>query len=78
MYWGGQGQDVDAMFREYCRLFYGPAEKEMRTFFNYCEANWQEMEKDKTKVDAALALLRRRAGEGRRRLRLRPAARADR
>ena len=27
----------------------------MHTFFTYCEANWQEMEKDKTKVDAALA-----------------------
>jgi hypothetical protein len=54
-YWGGKGLDVDAMFREYCRLFYGPAEKEMHTFFTYCEANWQEMEKDKTKVDAALA-----------------------
>ncbi|MCE9607692.1 MAG: DUF4838 domain-containing protein [Planctomycetia bacterium] len=54
-YWGGKNLDVDAMFREYCRLFYGPAEREMHTFFNYCEANWQEMEKDKTKVDAALA-----------------------
>lgn len=54
-YWGGPQLDVDAMFREYCRLFYGPAEHEMHTFFTYCEANWQEMEKDKTKVDAALA-----------------------
>ena len=26
MYWGGKSADVDAMFREYCRLFYGPAE----------------------------------------------------
>ena len=54
-YWGGPQLDVDAMFREYCRLFYGPAEKEMHAFFTYCEANWQEMEKDKAKVDAALA-----------------------
>ena len=54
-YWGGKALDVDAMFREYCRLFYGPAEKEMHTFFTYCEANWQEMEKEKAKVDAALA-----------------------
>lgn len=54
-YWGGKNLDVEAMFREYCRLFYGPAEREMHTFFTYCEANWQEMEKDKTKVDAALA-----------------------
>ncbi len=54
-YWGGKDLDTKAMFREYCRLFYGPAEHEMHTFFTYCEANWQEMEKDKTKVDAALA-----------------------
>ena len=56
MFWGGKHADVDAMFREYCRLFYGPAEDEMRTFFEYCEANWQEMEKDKTKADSALEL----------------------
>ena len=56
MYWGGKDADVDAMFREYCRLFYSPAEVEMRAFFEYCEANWQEMEKDKLKADEALAL----------------------
>lgn len=56
MYWGGKQQDVDAMFREYCRLFYGPAEQEMLAFFTYCEANWQDMEKEKAKADHALAL----------------------
>ena len=56
MYWGGKGADVDAMFREYCRLFYGPAEQEMHAFFTYCEANWIAMEEDKVKADAALAL----------------------
>ena len=56
MYWGGKDQDVDAMFREYCRLFYGPAEHAMRAFFEYSEANWQEMEKEKPKVDRALEL----------------------
>ena len=56
MYWGGKDQDVDAMFREYCRLFYGPAENEMRAFFEYCEAHWQDMEKDKVQADAALGL----------------------
>ncbi len=56
MYWGGKDADVDAMFREYCRLFYGPAETEMRAFFEYGEANWQEMEKDKAKADRALEL----------------------
>ena len=56
MYWGGKDADVDAMFREYCRLFYGPAEAEMRAFFEYAEAHWQEMEKDKAKADRALEL----------------------
>lgn len=55
-YWGGKNVDADALFREYCRLFYGPAEQEMHAFFTYCEANFQEMEKDKSKTDAALAL----------------------
>ncbi len=44
------------MFREYCRLFYGPAEQEMLAFFDFCEANWQQMEKDKVTADAALEL----------------------
>ncbi len=56
MYWGGKDADVDAMFREYCRLFYGPAEQEMLSFFTYCEANWAAMDEDKTKADTALAL----------------------
>ena len=56
MWWGGKNQDADALLREYCRLFYGPAEKDMLEFFNYSEVNWQEMEKDKDKVDKALAL----------------------
>ena len=56
MYWGGKDQNADAIFREYCHLFYGPAEKEMHAFFTFCEANWDAMEKDKSKTDTALAL----------------------
>jgi tetratricopeptide (TPR) repeat protein len=56
MYWGGKEQSVDELFHEYCRLFYGPAGAEMKAFFEYCEANWQDMEEDKSKVDAAFAL----------------------
>jgi hypothetical protein len=56
MYWGGKDADVDAMLREYCRLFYGPAEQEMLAFFINCEANWIAMEEDKAKADAALGL----------------------
>jgi tetratricopeptide (TPR) repeat protein len=57
MYWGGKDQDVDELFNEYCRLFYGPAEREMKAFFEYCEANWQDMERDKSKVDRTFELL---------------------
>lgn len=56
LYWGGPQQDVDAIFREYCRLFYGPAEADILAFFDYCESNWQEMEKDKAIADHALNL----------------------
>ncbi|MDA0833154.1 MAG: DUF4838 domain-containing protein, partial [Planctomycetota bacterium] len=56
MYWGGREADVDELFREYCRLFFGPAENEMREFILYCEQNWQELEKDKVKTDIALDL----------------------
>ncbi len=56
MYWGGKHQDVVAMFDEYCRLFHGPSEDEMRAFFRYCEEHWREMEKDKAKADRALEL----------------------
>lgn len=56
LYWGGKDADVDAMFREYVRLFYGPAAAEMNAFFDHCEAHWQAMEKEKDKADTALAL----------------------
>lgn len=55
-YWGGKNADVDAMFREYVRLYYGPAEADMNAFFDFCEANWRDTEKDKAKADTVLAL----------------------
>lgn len=63
MYWGGSDTDVDAMRREYCRLFYGPAERQMLAFFNYCEANWKLMDQDKAKADEALALFEQAKGQ---------------
>ncbi len=54
MYWGGRKKDVDALFDEYCHLFYGSAGEQMKVFFEYCEDNWQDMEQDKTKADGAL------------------------
>jgi tetratricopeptide (TPR) repeat protein len=59
MYWGGPSADVDALFREYCRLFYGPAEAEIRAFFEFCEANWPAMERELGVVDEAFALFER-------------------
>ena len=56
MYWGGKQQDVVQMFEEYCRLFYGPAAAEMKTFFEYCENHWREMESDHDAADQALRL----------------------
>jgi hypothetical protein len=55
-YWGGPQGDVDAMFREYCQLFYGPAGQEMLAFFTYCEQNWDALEEDKAKTDQVLDL----------------------
>jgi len=55
-YWGGKDTNADAMLREYCQRFYGPAEQEMLAFFNHCESNWAAMEDDKAKADEALAL----------------------
>jgi len=53
-YWSGH--EPEAALREYCRLFYGPAETEMLSFFTVCEANWKVMDEDKTKADEVLAL----------------------
>jgi len=66
MYWGGKEQNAVEMFDEYCRLFYGPAAAEMRTFFSYCEQNWREMEQDGDKASHALELFaaaKKRASE---------------
>ncbi|MBL8828421.1 MAG: DUF4838 domain-containing protein, partial [Planctomycetaceae bacterium] len=59
MYWGGKQADVDMLFREYCQLFYGPASAEIQAFFEHCENHWADMENDRAKADAALALFAR-------------------
>ena len=55
-YWGGKDVSADAMLREYCQLFYGPAEQEMLAFFTHCEAHWKATSDDKAKADEVLAL----------------------
>ena len=57
MWWGGKDADVEALLDEYCRLFYGPAGSKMKAFFNYCEANYQAMEKEKEKADMELEMI---------------------
>lgn len=67
MYWGGKDRDIDPMLEEYYELFYGPAASQMKAFFEYCEAHWQDMDDDKAKTDQALALFdaaRQQADEG--------------
>ena len=62
-YWGGKAYNPDETLKEYCRLFYGPAEQEMLAFFNYGEQNWNVMEEDKSKADEALALFEKAKGK---------------
>ena len=54
MYW--PQSDHQAMLDEYVTLFYGPARDQVRAFFDYCESNWREMERDSEKATRALEL----------------------
>ena len=56
-FWWDTAQDLDAMLAEYYRLFYGPAEKEMKAFIEYSEQNWPQMGNDPEKIGKALELL---------------------
>lgn len=57
MWWGGPDADVGAMLEEHCELYYGPnAGPAMLAFFDYCEENFQSMEKELEPVETALAL----------------------
>ena len=49
-------RDVEVLFDEYCRLFYGPAGRRMKAFFEYCQAHWQVMSGNKETADQALRL----------------------
>lgn len=56
-FWWDTTQDLDTMLNEYYKLFYGPAEKEMKAFVEYSEQNWPEMGKDPARIGKALELL---------------------
>lgn len=60
MWWGGSDADAGAMLEEHCRLYYGPdAGPAMLAFFDYCEGNFQAMEKELEPVRNALTLFDR-------------------
>ncbi|MFA7160257.1 MAG: DUF4838 domain-containing protein [Kiritimatiellia bacterium] len=64
--WWDVNQDLDAMLNEYYRLFYGPAEKEMKAFIEYSEQNWPNMISKIEAIDRAMELLaaaRAKAGD---------------
>jgi hypothetical protein len=64
--WWDTNQDLDALLDEYYRLFYGPAEKEMKAFVEYSEKNWPLMSTKRESIDKALELLataRKAAGD---------------
>ena len=56
MYWGDENQDIDPMLNAFYDRFYGPAASQMKTFYEYCESHFPEMQKEKAKADRALAL----------------------
>jgi len=57
MWWGGKDAHVTDKLREYCEKFYGPAGAQMFEFFNYCERNYQAMEKEIEPVQTALKMI---------------------
>jgi hypothetical protein len=56
-FWWDADQDLNALLEEYYTLFYGPARNEMKTFIEYCEANWAGMRKSTEKIDKVFELL---------------------
>ena len=49
LYWDAN-QDVDKLLNEYYKLFYGPAEKEMKEFWQLAEKIWNDAGKTKSKL----------------------------
>ena len=55
--WWNADQDVDAILGEYYANFYGPAQQEMKTFIEYCEANIAGMSKNPAVLSKILDLI---------------------
>ncbi|MFA7157679.1 MAG: DUF4838 domain-containing protein [Kiritimatiellia bacterium] len=56
LYWDPD-RDAEAMLAKYFRDFYGPAEKEMKAFVEFCEKNHTLMRSKVETIDAAFKLL---------------------
>jgi len=50
LYWNAD-EDVNAILEEYYEKFYGDAAAEMKTFVEYCEANWLQAAIDRAEGD---------------------------
>ncbi len=55
-FWWDPEQDVDVLLAEYYRLFYGPAENEMKAFIEFCEANYGQLGVDSEVATTAINL----------------------
>ncbi len=55
--WWDVDTDVEELLDEYCRLFFGPAQQQMRAFIDYSEANHKRMNNDIERIDRALELM---------------------
>lgn len=55
--WWDVDQDLDDLLEEYYRLFFGPAEAEMRAYIEYCEANYERMQREPEPIGKAIELL---------------------
>jgi hypothetical protein len=54
--WWDPDRDVDALLREYYRLFYGPAAEPMQDFIEFCEEHYGQLGGDAAVTRQALAL----------------------
>ena len=50
-------QDLNMVMNEYYRLFYGPAEKQMRKFFEFSEIHWKTLLRNPADIDRIFALI---------------------
>ncbi len=56
-FWWDADQDIDEVLGEYYRLFYGPAEMEMKAFIEYSEKNWVASGRDPAVIKELMSLI---------------------